>query len=69
MELDDKERLLAAEPISQKGVRVIGTGQRSGKTQETNLSGADLAHHIGKRARKGKLLASRMRASHLIALV
>ncbi|MBU3707832.1 MAG: DNA topoisomerase IV subunit A [Burkholderiaceae bacterium] len=68
MELDDKERLLAAEPISQKGVRVIGTGQRSGKAQETNLSGADLAHHIGKRARKGKLLASRMKASRLIAL-
>ncbi len=68
MELDDKERLLAGEPISQKGVRVIGTGQRSGKAQETNLSGADLAHHIGKRARKGKLLASRMKASRLIAL-
>lgn len=69
MELDDKERLLAAEPITQKGVRVIGTGQRSGKVQESNLSGADLAHHIGKRARKGKLLASRMKATRLIALV
>jgi topoisomerase-4 subunit A len=68
MELDDKERLLAAEPITQKGVRVIGTGQRSGKAQESNLSGADLAHHIGKRARKGKLLASRMKASQLVSL-
>ena len=68
MELDDKERLLAAEPISQKGVRVIGTGQRSGKMQESNLSGADLAHHIGKRARKGKLLASRMKATQLVSL-
>ncbi len=68
MELDDKERLLAAEPISQKGVRVIGTGQRSGKAQESNLSGADLAHHIGKRARKGKLLVSRMKATQLVSL-
>jgi topoisomerase IV subunit A len=68
MELDDKERLLAAEPITQKGVRVIGTGQRSGKAQENNLSGADLAHHIGKRARKGKLLASRMKAALLVSL-
>jgi topoisomerase-4 subunit A len=68
MELDDKERLLAAEPITQKGVRVIGTGQRSGKAQESNLSGADLAHHIGKRARKGKLLASRMKATQLVSL-
>jgi topoisomerase-4 subunit A len=47
---------------------VIGTGQRSGKAQESNLSGADLAHHIGKRARKGKLLASRMKASQLESL-
>ena len=68
MELDDKERLLAAEPITQKGVRVIGTGQRSGKAQESNLSGADLTHHIGKRARKGKLLASRMKATQLVSL-
>jgi topoisomerase-4 subunit A len=68
MELDDKERLLAAEPITQKGVRVLGTGQRSGKAQESNLSGADLAHHIGKRARKGKLLASRMKATQLVSL-
>jgi len=68
MELDDKERLLAAEPISQKGVRVIGTSPRSGKSQETNLSGSDLAHHIGKRARKGKLLASRMKASQLASI-
>ena len=68
IELDDKERLLAAEPISQKGVRVIGTSPRSGKSQETNLSGSDLAHHIGKRARKGKLLASRMKASQLASI-
>lgn len=68
MELDDKERLLAAEPITQKGVRVIGTSQRSGKAQESNLSGADLTHHIGKRARKGKLLASRMKATQLVSL-
>ena len=68
MELDDKERLLAAEPISQKGVRVIGSSPRSGKLQETNLSGSDLTHHIGKRARKGKLLASRMKASQLVSI-
>jgi topoisomerase-4 subunit A len=68
MELDDGEKLTAAEPISQKGVKVIGTGQRSGKAQESNLSGAELANHIGKRARKGKLLASRMKATQLAAL-
>ncbi len=68
MELDDGEKLLTAQPVSQKGVKVIGTGQRSGKAQESNLTGAELANHIGKRARKGKLLASRMKATDLEAL-
>ncbi len=64
MELEVDEQLLAAEPIV-KSVKVVGTAPRSGKAAEANLSGADLAHHAGKRARKGKLLASRMKATHL----
>lgn len=68
MELDTNEILLAAEPISPKGLTVIGTGQRSGKPQESKLAGAELASHFGKRARKGKLLASRMKATRLEAL-
>ena len=65
MDLDPKEKLLAAQPISKKGVRILGTNARSGKPQEATLSGADLAHHFGKRARKGKLLTSRMKATLL----
>ncbi len=68
MELDAKEKLVAAQPVSQKGVRVIGISSRASKPQELNLSAASLAIHIGKRARKGKLLASRMKASQLEAL-
>jgi topoisomerase-4 subunit A len=65
MDLDPNEKLLAAQPISKKGVRIIGTSARSNKPQETTLSGADLSHHFGKRARKGKLLAPRMKATRL----
>ena len=68
MDLDANEKLLAAQPISKKGVRILGTSARSGKHQENTLSGADLAHHFGKRARKGKLLASRMKATRLEAI-
>ncbi len=68
MELDVDEKLLAAEAIL-KSVKVIGTAQRSGKAAEVVLGGADLTHHAGKRARKGKLLASRMKATHLLAQV
>ncbi|MBR7792731.1 DNA topoisomerase IV subunit A [Undibacterium sp. FT147W] len=64
MELEDKEVLLAAQAISQKGVRVTGTG-RGGKAQEVNLSANALSVHINKRARKGKPLEVKIKASSL----
>ena len=65
MDLDPKEKLVAAQPISKKGLRIVGTSARTHKPQETTLSGTDLSQHFGKRARKGKLLASRMKVTRL----
>jgi topoisomerase-4 subunit A len=67
MELEANEKLLAAQAISQKGVRVLGTGN-GGKDKELPLSAVALALHIGKRARKGKALESRMKATALAAI-
>jgi topoisomerase-4 subunit A len=67
MDLEDKECLLAAQPVSQKGVQVAGLG-RGGKPQQLHLSASGLAPHIGKRARKGKALESRIKADSLTAL-
>ena len=64
MALEDKETLLAAQPISQRGVKVEGIG-RGGKTQEVQLSAAGLAPHIGKRARKGRGLESKLKPASL----
>jgi topoisomerase-4 subunit A len=64
MDLEPKERLLAALSISQRGVVVHGTGN-GGKMKEVPLSASSLAHHIGKRARKGKALEGRMKAMGL----
>ncbi|MBV8665572.1 MAG: DNA topoisomerase IV subunit A [Burkholderiaceae bacterium] len=64
MDLDAKEKLLAALPISQRGVVVKGTG-RGGKPQDLTLSNSALAHHFGKRARKGKVLESKLKAAEL----
>jgi topoisomerase-4 subunit A len=61
MELEKNEKLLAAQPISQRGVIVSGAG-RGGKAQEVALSASGLAVHIGKRARKGKALESKVKA-------
>ncbi|MDR3479463.1 MAG: DNA topoisomerase IV subunit A [Burkholderiaceae bacterium] len=60
MELEKNEKLLAALPITQRGVVVRGTG-RGGKPQEVALSASGLANHIGKRARKGKALESKLK--------
>ncbi|GGC72778.1 DNA topoisomerase IV subunit A [Undibacterium terreum] len=60
MELEDKEKLLASQAISQKGVRVTGVG-RAAKVQDINLSAAALGVHIGKRARKGKVLEAKLK--------
>ena len=68
MDLEKNEKLLAAQAISQKGVRVIGISSRAAKPQEISLSAAALAPHIGKRARKGRALATRMKASQLQAI-
>nr|WP_315486647.1 DNA topoisomerase IV subunit A [uncultured Undibacterium sp.] len=64
MELEAKEKLIAATAISQKGVKVSGIG-RAAKPQEVSLSASGLAIHIGKRARKGKALESKIKATHL----
>ncbi|MES2831069.1 MAG: DNA topoisomerase IV subunit A [Pseudomonadota bacterium] len=66
IDLEPKEKLLAAQPISQRGVVVYGIG-RGAKAQQSTLSAAGLAPHIGKRARKGKLLESKIKAQGLIA--
>jgi topoisomerase-4 subunit A len=68
MELEDKETLVAARAISQKGVIVSGMG-RGAKPQDLSLSASTLAVHIGKRARKGKALASKIKPEKLTAIV
>ena len=67
MELEKNEKLLAAQPIDQRGVVVSGIG-RGGKAQEVVLSASGLAIHIGKRARKGRALESKLKAGNLAAI-
>jgi topoisomerase-4 subunit A len=68
MELEDGEKLLAAQPItSPKGVLVSGIG-RGGKAQDVTLAHSALEHHVGKRARRGKALEQKLKATTLTAL-
>ena len=65
MELEDKEKLLAVQPITQKGV--IVTGIWATKPREVPLNATGLAPHIGKRARKGKPLVAKVKVQDLKA--
>jgi topoisomerase-4 subunit A len=64
MDLEKGEKLLAVQAISQKGVTVSGIG-RASKPQEVSLSATNLAPHIGKRARKGRKLESKLKPDGL----
>lgn len=63
MELEDKEKLLAVQPITQKGVTV--SGMWATKPRDVTLNATALQIHIGKRARKGKPLAAKVKAQEL----
>jgi topoisomerase-4 subunit A len=60
MELEEKEKLLSVQPISQKGVTVHGTWAGN-KPREVDLSASGLQVHFGKRARKGKALVAKVK--------
>jgi topoisomerase-4 subunit A len=64
MELEPKESLLAAQPITQKGVNVVGTWAGD-KPRTVELFASGLEPHFGKRARKGKPLTAKLKAKDL----
>ncbi|WP_323140072.1 DNA topoisomerase IV subunit A [Massilia phyllosphaerae] len=64
MELEPKETLTAAQPISQRGVNVVGTWAGD-KPRTVELFGVGLEPHFGKRAKKGKPLSAKLKAKDL----
>ncbi|WP_256078155.1 DNA topoisomerase IV subunit A [Massilia sp. YIM B04103] len=67
IDLDDKEKLVAARAISQKGVIVQGIGNAS-KAKEERMGINALQEHIGKRARKGKAMPTRIKPTGLLPI-
>lgn len=67
MELEDGEKLIAAQPLSAAGVVLHATG-RAGKQHQDLYSAADLKDYFGKRARKGKKLDKKYQAFALTAV-
>jgi topoisomerase-4 subunit A len=65
MELEDKEKLVAARAITQKGVTVQGIGNAQ-KAKEERMGPTVLEPHFGKRARKGKVMPTRIKPTGLL---
>ncbi|MBB3220653.1 DNA topoisomerase IV subunit A [Pseudoduganella umbonata] len=68
MELEPKEKLVAACAITQKGVTVLGIGNAQ-KAKEERMTPNALAEgeHFGKRAKKGKPMPTRIKPTGLLA--
>jgi len=64
IDLDAKDSLASVAAFTQV-LRVLGSG-RGGKAKDETLKGAVLAAHVGKRARKGRLVAG-MKALRVLA--
>lgn len=64
IELEPKEKLQSALPISERGVVIVGAG-RGGKQQEMTLNASVLGPYIWKRARKGRVVDAKIKASDL----
>ncbi|MGH6609015.1 MAG: DNA gyrase C-terminal beta-propeller domain-containing protein, partial [Burkholderiaceae bacterium] len=61
IDLDEGEKMLAAVPISKSGVVLKATKGSAGKPAEVHLAGAALESQRGHRARKGKLVDSKLK--------
>ena len=62
MDVDEGERLLIALPIGREGAKLGATKGSAGKAVEVVLGGAALNAQRGHRARKGKLVDSKLKA-------
>jgi len=59
MGLEDKEKLCVVAVYNGNALQVDGVG-KNGKAKSVTLSGAKLEHHVGHRARMGRVLPDRM---------
>jgi len=64
MALDEGETLVQALAINSAGVTLMGAG-RAGRHTEVTLRGETLAPHLGKRARKGRAVAAKLKVERM----
>ena len=66
MGLEKDEKLVAVAVSDQRKLTVVGTG-RGGREKSVSISGEELAHHAGHRARMGRVIPDKLKPTGLVA--
>jgi topoisomerase-4 subunit A len=61
MGLEEGEQLVAVAVTAEREVALTGIAPRSGKEKEIVITGAKFAHHVGHRARMGRVLPEKLK--------
>jgi len=66
MGLEQGERLAAVAVAAQREIALTGVAPRSGKEKEIVITGAKFEHHVGHRARMGRVLPEKLRPPYAL---
>jgi topoisomerase-4 subunit A len=66
MGLEEGEQLLAVAVISRREIALTGVAPRSGKEKEIVIAGAKFEHHVGHRARMGRVLPEKLKPPYTL---
>jgi len=67
MGLEKGEKLVAVAVSVQRKLTVVGTG-RGGREKTVTISGEELAHYAGHRARMGRVIADKIKPTGLVVV-
>jgi len=66
MGLEDGEQLLAVAVTARREIALSGVAPRSGKEKELVIAGAKFEHHVGHRARMGRVLPEKLKPPYTL---
>ena len=69
MGLEEGEQLLAVAVTARREIALTGVAPRSGKEKEIVIAGAKFEHHVGHRARMGRVLPEKLKPPYALRVM
>jgi hypothetical protein len=66
MGLEEGEKLVAVAVTGRREIALTGVAPRSGKEKEIEIAGAKFEHHVGHRARMGRVLPEKLKPPYVL---